>query len=136
MAHTVEITKILDGPRNVVLHVFIQGDGVSSDLSDEVLVDPAQDLIPVGNNIPSLTIEKLWYDLTGFNGILNFEYLVSNTPVWSMSGEQSVHMDFSHFGGLKDRSNVLDGSGKLLLSTTGLGSAEDVGTIIIKLRKD
>lgn len=133
--NTVAITKILDGQRAAVFHIFITSDGASGDLSDEVLIDPAVDLDPSPGARPSITIDQLWYDLAGFDGFLAFDYLISDTPVWTLSGGNGVHMDFSHFGGLKDRSNPLDGSGKLILTTNGM-SAGDTGTIIIKVRKD
>lgn len=128
------VTKILDGQKNAVFHVSVLGDG-SGDVTDEVVIDPANDFDPALNAKPAMTIEKLWYDLSGFNARLEFDYLVSDTPVWSMSGDQAVQLDFGCFGGIKDRSNVLDGSGKLMLTTSGLGSS-DFGTLIVHVRKD
>lgn len=136
MANTISITKILDGPRSAVFHVFIKSDGASGELTDQVLIDPATDLDPILGARPSLTIEQLWYDLSGFDARLEFDYLINDTPVWTLSAGNGVHMDFSHFGGLKDRSNVLDGTGKLMLTTNYLDAAGDNGTIIIKVRKD
>lgn len=136
MANTISITKILDGARSAVFHVFIKSDGASGELVDQVLIDPAADLVPVLGAKPSLTIEQLWYDLSGFDARLEFDYLVDDTAAWTLSGGNGVHMDFCHFGGLKDRSNVLDGTGKLMLTTNGLAAAGDNGTIIIKVRKD
>lgn len=129
----VAITKILDGGRNAVFHVTITGDELG-DLSDEILIDPATSFDPAMEPKPALSIDALWYDLTGFNARLEFDYLASDTPVWSMSGGQPAQLDFCCFGGLKDRSNALDGLGKLKISTSGLGVG-DVGTIVIKARK-
>lgn len=136
MANTVTITKIIDGARSAVFHVFIQSDGASGDLTDQVLIDPSVDLDPRLGARPGLTIDQLWYDLSGFDARLEFEYLVGDTAVWTLSGGNGVHMDFGQFGGLKDRSNPLDGTGKLMLTTNGLNAAGDNGTIIIKVRKD
>lgn len=130
----VTITKLNDGPRNAVFHVSIFSDG-SGEETDSVLIDPATSFDPALNAEPTITIDRLWYDLTGFNAYMEFDYLASDTPVWSMSGGQANSIDFCYFGGLKDRSNPLDGSGKLMLNTSGLG-AGDFGTIIIKVRKD
>lgn len=126
------ITRILDGPRNVAVHVFIQGDG-SGDLTDEVIIDPA-DLDPALPNAPGLTIGRIQYDLTGFDGVLSFDELVSNRPVWSMTGDQCADVDFGMYGGLKDRSAPLDGSGKLMLTTSGL-EADDRGSFVVMVRK-
>ena len=136
MSNTVTITKILDGARSAVFHVFIKSDGASGDLTDHVLIDPAVDFDPAMSQKPVMTIEQLWYDLSGFDARLEFDYLTDDTAAWTLSGGNGVHMDFCHFGGLKDRSNVLDGTGKLMLSTNGMTAASDNGTIIIKVRKD
>lgn len=132
----VTITKILDGTRSAVFHVYLVSDGISGDLTDEVLIDPTTDFDPELTSVPTLTIEQIWYDLTGFDARLEFDYLASDTGVWAMSGGQASHVDFCHFGGLKDRSNELDGTGKLKLTTRGFASTDDAGTIVIKVRKD
>ena len=123
------ITKILDGSRSAVFHISLSG---NADLNDEVLIDPAVDFgMEPG---PSLTVEQIWYDLIGFDARLEFDYLLSDTPIWTMSGGQYAHVDFCHFGGLKDRSDM-DGRGKIKITTSGLAIG-DYGTIIIKVRKD
>jgi hypothetical protein len=128
------ITKIMDGPRNGVFHIAFKGDG-GGDLTDVVLIDPATDFDPALPAVPGLTIDRLWYDLTGFDAVLEWDYLLTDTQVWSMTGDQFVDMDLSHIGGLKDRSNPLDGLGKLKISTRGLG-ANETGVLVIKVRKD
>jgi len=128
------ITKLQDGPRNAVFHISFVADGMG-DLTDEVLIDPATSFDPAYPNSPTITIDKLWYDFTGFDARLEFDYLTGDTPVWSMSGFQANYVDFSHFGGLKDRSNPLDGQGKLKITTSDL-ELGDFGTLVIKVRKD
>lgn len=130
----VTVTKILDGARNAIFHISVLGDG-SGDVTDETLIDPTTSFDPAFKAKPAMTIEKLWYDLSGFNARLEFDYLVSDTPAWTMSGNQAAQLDFCGFGGLKDRSNELDGSGKLMLTTSGLASGE-FGTLIVHVRKD
>lgn len=128
------VTTVLnDGDRYAVVHVAIQGDA-AGDLAGEVIVDPASTFSKALPNVPSLTITKLWYDLTDFNGRLDYEFLPDNTPVWNMSSGFSSTMDFTEFQGIKDKSPA-DGTGKILLSTSGL-LAGGYGSIIIKLRKD
>ena len=128
------VTRLHDGPRNAVYHVSIVGDGLG-DLTDEVIIDPTT-FVPPGQAAPSLSMGRLWHDLNGFDAYLEFDYLGTDTPVWSMSqgpgpGEG---VDLSAIGGLKDRSGALDGSGKLVLTTRGLG-ADDRGTIVILATK-
>lgn len=129
----ITVTKIIDGPRNAVFHVAIEGDG-SGDLTDYVVIDPETDLSPPLKGKPTFTVGGLQYDLSGFDAKLEFDYLASDTLVWAMTGDNYSDVDLCFFGGLKDRSGI-DGQGKLKLSTRGLGAAE-TGVIIIKLRKD
>lgn len=136
MAHTANITKIMEGDRSAVFHVFIQGDGESADLSKLTLIDPFVDLCPKLKRRPCLTITGLWYSLTGFDGRLEFDYLNDETGIWALTGGNASEICFDGFGGLKDRSPPLDGTGKLLLTTTGLMAASACGSIVIKVRKD
>jgi hypothetical protein len=134
MANVVEVTKIQDGPRNAIFHIYLQSDGASGELSNVTLIDPAVDFDPALPASPILIIEKLWYDITGFDGILKFEDLVNETPVWTLSGHGHF-LDFSPMGGLKDRSDNLDGTGKILLATTGFTTLGEQGTIILQVKK-
>jgi len=133
MSHAITITKLMDGPRNAVFHVYIKGDGVSEDITDGVLVDPTQSFDPSQKSIPSITVEKILYNLVGFDAKLEFDYLVSDTPLWALSGGQENKVCFKDWGGLKDRS-AIDGSGKLMVSTSGL--IDGFGTMLIHVRKD
>ena len=135
MAHKVTVTKLMDGQRNVGFHIFIKSDGVSADLTDYVVIDPAISFAPAFPNTPSMTVEKIYYDLAGFDAFLEFDYLLSDTPLWAMSGGQYAEAEFDCVGGLKDRSNELDGTGKLQITTSGL-TAGKFGSIIVKVRKD
>jgi len=135
MAHSVTVTKLLDGPKNAAFHVFIKSDGASADLVDQVLIDPAVDFDPSFPNKPTITVEEIYYDLAGFDAFLDFDYLLSDTALWAMSGGQYAEAEFECVGGLKDRSNVLDGSGKLQLTTDGLAAGK-FGSMVIKIRKN
>lgn len=128
----ITLTTLLDGPKNAAVHVSIAGDG-TGELVDEVILDPAA-FDPPLPPVPALRIAELWYNFVGFDSLLEFDYLASDTPVWSMSGGEAIHMDFGCIGGLTDRSNPLDGSGKLLLTTSGL-EAGDFGTMVILVKK-
>lgn len=129
----ITITRLNDGPRNAIFHVALQGDG-TGDLVDAVLIDPATSFdVPLPPE-PALRINRLIYDLTGFDAKLEFDYLGSDTPIWTMTGDGGTDLDFSAFGGLTDRSLELDGSGKLLLTTSGL-AAGGLGTLIVMAKK-
>jgi hypothetical protein len=133
MAHTADITKLHDGDRSAVFHVFIKGDGASPDLSKLTLIDPNADLSPKLGKRPSLTITALWYSLAGFSARLEFDYLNDETGIWALAQDNPAELCFDSFGGIKDRSPV-DGTGKIMLTTSGLVSGS--GSIIIKVRKD
>jgi hypothetical protein len=128
----IAVTRIHDGPRNAVVHISIVGDG-GGDLEDVVVVDPAA-FVPPMDQAPTLSVVKMWYDVYGFTTFLEYDYLTSDTPIWTMSPGQGSCVDLSLFGGLADRSNQLDGEGKIKLSTTGL-IAGDRGTIVLMVRK-
>ena len=134
MANEVTITKLMDGPRNAVFHVFIKGDGASGELTDYVLVDPTVDFNPALAAKPIITLMELEYSFVGFDAFLEYEYLATDTPLWVLTRGQENEICFSEVGGLRDRSPVLDGSGKLKITTVGLSSG--FGSLLIQIRKD
>lgn len=131
--HTVNVTTLLDGPRHTILHVVIKSDGMSDDLSNEVIADPADFEDWPADNDRFFTLETIQAGLNGFSASLSFEYLVEGNLVQAIP-EFHSEFDYITIGGLKDRSPELDGTGKILLSTQGL-DGEDVGSFVIKLRK-
>ena len=141
MAHTVAVTKLLEGPRHVVLHVYFRSDGISSDLNQFTLLDPhSDDLIKplfVGQGQkgkPGLVVEEIVYDFAGFDASLQFDSgLINDNYIWVLPEGSSEKVDFRPFGGFKDRSGT-DGSGKLQITTFGLLSVGDQGSMILKLR--
>lgn len=129
----ITVTKLNDGPRNGVFHCAIVGDG-GGDLNNAVIVDPATSFDPNLSAEPHLALDRLMYDLNGFSAILEFEYASSDTFLWSLSPGQYADVLLCDMAGLKDRSPD-GGTGKLKISTSGLGNG-DTGVIVIKLKKD
>jgi hypothetical protein len=129
----ITITKLNDGPRNAIIHVALRGDG-TGDLVGETLLDPATSFDVPLPPVPALRIMRIMYDLTGFDARLDFDYLASDTPIWTMTGDTGSEFDFSSFGGLTDRSLELDGTGKLLLTTNGLDIG-GLGSMIVVAKK-
>ena len=127
----ITVTKMADGPRNAVYHVSIVGDG-SGELTDQVIIDPAE-FDPAFPALPTLSVRQLWYDLSGFLVRMEYDYLASDTPVWTMSENGAACMDFTFMGGIADRS-ASDGNGKLKITTVGLGTG-DYGTFIVAATK-
>ncbi len=135
MAHTVAVTKVMDGPRHVVLHVYFKSDGLSNDLNKHVLIDPhSDDLQYPRNKKPAFVVEQILYDLAGFDASLQFDSgLINDNYIWVLPEGSRTSIDFRDFGGFADRSGK-DGTGKLTISTFGLLSIGDQGSMLIKLR--
>ena len=119
------------GTRNLILSVFLQSDGASGDLNKQVLLDPTSLGLP---STSRFSLYRVHYNFAGFDGILEFDSgVVTPTFRWVLVEGANAPEDFEPLGGLKDLSGI-DGTGKLMISTLGFNSSQDVGSIIIKLR--
>jgi hypothetical protein len=131
MANQVTITELLNGPKYRVIHVYISSDGHSGDEADTaIMVPPPQQ----GMVREIYVLEEIISGLNGFACALKFEYLLSGTFIWVVP-PLSHCQDFTGIGGLADRSNAMDGTGKVLLSTVGMGDIGDMGSLVLKFRK-
>ena len=130
MANTVTITNILPGTHRSQFHIFLKSDG-SGELSDEVLVDPVNDLdIPASSKI---VIEMISWGFAGFNARLEFDNgLVDDNMIWVLPTDSGNYIDFKPWGGLKDLPG-LDGSGAIQITTTGFTDGDE-GSILIMVR--
>ena len=82
------------------------------------------------------TLDDVTWGFNGFSASLMFDVFPGDdTLIWVLPVNAGNYVDFKKYGGLRDRSNSLDGTGKLLLSTTGLQDVGDEGSLVIKLRK-
>lgn len=125
------ITTLLDSDGHVILHAYMRSNG--SELEQAELVDPATMTPPCDH----LSVEEVLYDFAGFDARIEFgSGLVEQTMIWVLpEGSGSGYRNFKPFGGFTDRSG-LDGTGKLLITTTGFTAADvDQGSLIIKLKK-
>ncbi len=132
MANRIEVTKLLDGPRHLIYHVYLKSDGASGDIDSYTLIDPATE--NMGSSV-QFTIEDVTWGFNGFSANLHFELLVDDTLIWVLPPSAGNYVDFKKYGGLKDRGSVLDATGKILLSTTGFAADGDEGSLIVKVRK-
>jgi hypothetical protein len=134
MANTVTITKILPGNYRSQFHIFLLSDGLSGELSDEVIIDPVADLGI--DSSKRLAIEFITFNLAGFTARVEFDSgLVEDTMLWVLPEQANGHVEFDHWGGLIDQSGS-DGSGKIQLTTTGFTTAGDQGSILIQTRNN
>lgn len=134
MANTIRVTKLLEGSKDTFFHIYIQGDGIQPDFTNEIVVDPTVDLSPAMDPVPTLTLVEVWYSVPVGNLILSFNDL-NPTQMWILGGNDSNHISFEKFGGLKDQSGI-DGTGSLLISTVGLNTGSQTMSCVVKVRKN
>jgi len=134
MAHMISVTPILIGPALSIFHVFMESDGVSGELTDHVLVDPAVDIAGQSSKT-RLNMQTLCYSLASFDAKLEYDSgLIDDKMIWVLSHENRGGENFFNvMGGFKDRSGD-DGTGKLQISTTGFASAGAMGSIIFSVK--
>lgn len=130
MANTVTLRTLEDGPNRAIIHAHLKSDGAAGELTDQVLVD-----VSTLNPAPTkVTIEKMWYSLVGFDGMLEFD-ATTDTAGWKIQQGTDITQDFVCFGGIKDDSGS-GSTGDILLTTAGFTAATDEGTIVIQVRKN
>ncbi len=134
MANTVAVTKILEGQKDAVFHVYLLCDGASGELSNQTLIDPLVDLSPVLTAGADLTVTELWWEIVGFQARLDFD-ATAKSHIWLLNEGSGNHVCFDSVGGIKDRSGA-GATGKLIVNTAGFTAATDEGSIIIKVRKN
>ena len=125
MANRIEITKLQSGSRYIVIHVYLESDGASGNVTDLVLLDPATD----GGS--KYVLEAATWNFSGFNGLIHAEELVDDKPLWVLPADGAGRQDFTDYGGVLDRST--EGTGRILFSTKGF-PAGSIGSAIIKAR--
>ena len=131
MANIVNITPLIDGERVKVYHVYLKSDGASGDLDNYVLLDPED----FGKDaVPSYKVVDILFHFAGFDANIGFDSgLQTKNLIWVLPEGADAQAKFGKYGGLTDRSSDLDGTGKLLLSTTGFTSSTDQGSMLIKV---
>jgi len=130
MAHTVTVRPLLAGTARSIYLIGLVSDGVSGELSNEILITPAM----LGLTTKArLAIEGIEYNFADFDAQLLFDTGVTEKSLaWTLHSQLSMN-DFNPYGGIKDQSGI-DGNGNILFSTNGFGSAGTSGTLIIKVR--
>ena len=139
MAHTVQITKTQDGTTTDVFHIFLASDGVSAELSDFVVINPATFNVPTFNGVVKncLKIEQAWYELNGMTVQLKFGSSVPTDEfnIWGLTPGVSSYHDWRAYGGVQDRTNPNTSNGTVVIYTKGLSTAGNFATIVLKVRK-
>jgi hypothetical protein len=138
MANQVQRTILVDSQRHAVVHIIIAADG-SGDITNEVMIDPNTDFQPATFQPISLAVDQIWWDCSVANGSSFTGRLLFEAPspflVWALSQSPGdSHSDFRDFGGIKDKSGI-DGTGRLLMSTTGFGDPTGFFSLILSVKK-
>ena len=133
MAHTIKPTLIINGSKVAVIHYYISSDGLSDDLSSEIILEPG-DLNGSETKPFNYTVNQIWSTLVGFQAMLGFDS-VEPQETWVLAPGGDSHVDFRCFGGLKDRTVDVDSTGALLLTTLGLQDPAAKGVVILEIKK-
>lgn len=137
MANKIQVMKIMDGDSHVTLHVYIESDGVSGDLVNQVILDPTTDLTPPMPSMQDLIVKQVWSGLANCSVTLAFN---ATTPwaFWTLAPTAGVHYDWRFFGGIRDNSDApmgLDSTGELLISTNGFTTTSAKGAFVLWMEK-
>lgn len=123
MANTITTTYKINGSRNFVALIEVQGDG-SGDESGTVIIDPAS----LTGTPSKFKIKKVNWDLDGFSAALFWE---ASTPTLALGmPTYGDEMDFFEMGAPLTNNAGAGVTGKLTITTKGL-TASGAGTIII-----
>ena len=127
MANVVDTQTLLDGPRNVVVKVVLQGEAAGSDESGTSIVDVSA----LSGSPTYLSLLECQYDLTGFSAQLLWD-ATTDDELLSLSG--ASELDFRRIGGIVDPQST-GSTGDVLITTVGMTVAADMGSIILTFRK-
>jgi len=128
MANTVEVQTIVDGKSKLVVHIHLDSDGVSGELSNLLLIDKTTFNSPQFTKLQLLEIRS---NLIGFTA-----ELISNgvTPkhLWQCV-DYEQHQCFEQIGGIPNNATTPDGN--IHITTNGFTTAGDSGHIELTFRK-
>jgi hypothetical protein len=130
--NTVNKKIIVAGPRSIVLSIYLKNDGASGELVQEPLLTPSE--VGLDSNA-RFRLQYVAYNFAGFDGVLEFDAGgVDPNFKWVLTEGANAPVDFRPFSHIRDDSG-LDGTGILMLSTTGFSAADDQGSILLLVRK-
>lgn len=129
MANTFTQTKIIDGPRTVVIHAYLESDGLAGEITDGVLVDVST-LSPVPDH---LVVQQIDADITGFSAKLEFD-ATADVPFYNISPDTSLSACWHETGGVPDPKGA-GYTGDILITTSGFTAAGDRGYVRIECVK-
>lgn len=129
MANTITKTTLLDGPRNLHVHVTVVGDG-SGEETGTLLIDRSA-YAPAAKT--KLTVVGIDGHMTGFSARLLFDATTDLEIVQLPDGERFRYC-FAKSGGIASTKAGAGANGDILITTAGLGNG-DRGTFTLRMRK-
>lgn len=130
MSNTIDTRTIQDGPKNLVVEVFILGDGSGEETATQ-LID-VSDYSGHGVDWDEVSVRKITHELTGFSVNLLWDATTDDQFV-ALSDDGSSPHDYTKFGGLINPGST-GFTGDIMFSTVGLGSG-DVGHMVLEMWK-
>lgn len=132
MANTVNVNIIENGPKNILLLVYLLSDGVAGELANYPLITLSQlNMLPRAR----LRLSRIEYNYSGFDAVISFDSgTIPNNYKWVLTEGANAPVDFDPWGRVFDNSG-LDGNGNLEMSTVGFTSSTDQGSMLIRLVK-
>ena len=126
MANVVDVNTQLDGERNAVFHIRIEGDGSGDEAATQLI-----DMSTLSGSPSSLKIRAVDGKLTGFSASLLWDATTDELACEVPAGASFVDADM--YGGIIN--NAGSGvTGDIMLTTVGLGSGDN-GVIVLEVRK-
>jgi hypothetical protein len=142
MANKIIKTILQNGTKSLLMHIYLESDGVEGELKNYPIIDPLVDYPEgdKGSRNPRPTVRQVWHSFGWFDGLMSFDDLVP-APSWLLQRDSASYSDFRYFGGIKERytdpddKNSSDRTGKVLLTTTDFAPLGSTGTMLIEIWK-
>lgn len=130
MANTVTSQTLLDGSKRSVIKWYFASDGVTGELTDQVIFDASA----VSPSTDDSTIERIRGYFIGFTGLVEFD-ATADVAVVVLPTDDEFDIDFLATAGLPNNAGA-GKTGDILLTTTGFTAAGDIGWLEITVKKN
>jgi hypothetical protein len=147
MANTLNVDIISEGYKKAVVRFYFESDGTEGEWVNKPIFDPSNDFnVPVQQGVntdanpavqrvPQVTILKSWCSASWFDITLSFNSMTPS-PELVIARDTDFDLDFTYFGGVKDRTGPVVTDGMLLISTKNFAAQGSNGFLVLELRKD
>lgn len=131
MANTILKRTLVDGPRNLVVHLLLQSDG--SEETDYLLID-ASTYTPAFEDEAVMKVDyAITNTATANTPVVTLEWEASTDVIFLTLGANSGCYDFTDVGGISNNAST-GKNGDILMTTTGF-AANDTLAMTIYLKK-